>query len=112
MNNITRFLYVTFSLVLTPLAAAAEGGLEASPAPERKELFTLAPGSPIRVGDAPGSIVLGDVNQDGKPDLVVASSRGITVLLGQGGGQFQVARSSPIHVPKWPSEMLLRDFTG
>src|ERR1041385_4495585 len=112
MNNITRFSYVALVLGLTSHVAAADGGLEASPALEPKRLFALAPGSPIRVGGARGSIVFGDVNQDGKPDLVVASSQGITVLLGQGGGQFQIARSSPIHVPKWPSEMVLRDFNG
>ena len=112
VHNTIGLLAMAISLVSKPCLAAATGGLESGPTPERKKLFALAPGSPIRVGRAPGSIALGDVNQDAKPDLVVASASGITVLLGKGDGKFQIARSSPIHVPRWPSEMVLRDFNG
>ena len=47
--------------------------------------------SMIAVAGGPGNVALGDVNQDGKPDLVVASGRdrSITVLLGQGDGRFR-----------------------
>src|SRR5262245_46185885 len=79
---------------------------------QQRPMFLPAPDSPISVGDGPGSIALADVNQDGKADLVVASARGLTVLLGQGDGRFHIPPGSPIHVPKWPSEMLLRDFNG
>ena len=36
-------------------------------------MFVPAPGSPITVGGAPGSIVVGDVNGDGVLDLAVGN---------------------------------------
>src|SRR5262249_7956573 len=77
-RSVSLSLVVLF-FVIAFLATAA-GSLEGGRAPERKGLFAAAPGSPIQVGGMPGSIVRSDVNQDGKPDLVVASSPGITVL--------------------------------
>jgi uncharacterized protein (TIGR03437 family) len=38
---------------------------------------------------APSGLVAGDLNNDGIPDLVVATPSGIAVLIGQGGGGFQ-----------------------
>ena len=55
-----------------------------------------APGSPIAVAGSPGNIALGELDQDGKLDLVVASGRGITVLLGGGDGRFRVTPGSPV----------------
>ncbi len=51
-------------------------------------------------GPAPGAVAIDDVNNDGKLDLVVASSQagltnGIAVLLGNGDGTFQAAVASP-----------------
>ncbi len=79
-----------------------------------RPLFAPAPGSPLAVAAGPGNVALGDVNQDGKPDLVVASGkeRSITVLLGQGDGRFRAARGGPIKVPDHPSEMVLGDLNG
>jgi len=96
-------------LFTTALGLFFSADMQAQP---QRGLFAPAPDSPISVGDAPGSVALGDVNQDGKLDLVVASARGLTVLLGQGDGRFRLAPGGPIHVPKWPSELLLRDFNG
>jgi hypothetical protein len=80
----------------------------------QKPIFAPAPGSPIAVAGGPGNIALGDVNRDGKPDLVVTSGRGrsITVLLGQGNGQFRAAPSGARAVPESPSEMVLGDFNS
>jgi len=57
---------------------ALVGAARAQPRIE-EPLFKPAPGSPIAVAGFPGNIALGDVNQDGKPDLVVASGPGFTV---------------------------------
>ena len=77
-------------------------------------LLAPAPGSPITVAGGPGNIVLGDVNEDGKPDLIVASgqSRAITVWLGRGNGQFRSGPKSPIRVPDSPGELALGDLNG
>jgi hypothetical protein len=40
------------------------------------------------------TVVTADVNQDGKPDLIIATSNFIWVLLGKGDGTFQAAVSS------------------
>jgi hypothetical protein len=71
-----------------------------------------APDSPIAFGEGPGSVALGDVNQDGKLDLVVAGGGGMTVLLGEGDGRFRVAPGSPIKLPEPCSEMVLGDLNG
>ena len=76
----------------------------------QQSFFTPAPGSPISVAGGPGNVVLGDVNNDKKPDLVVAcgKSRSITVLLGKGDGQF-AASAGPVTVPESPHEVALGD---
>ncbi len=82
-------------------------------APQAQQpLLAPAPDSPIAVAGAPGNVAVGEVNEDAKPDLVVASARGITVLLGQGDGRFRAAPGSPLEVPDRSTEMVLRDLTG
>jgi hypothetical protein len=52
--------------------------------------FVAAPQSPLRVGNYPASVAIGNLNNDGKPDLAVASFRAhnVSVLLGNGSGRF------------------------
>ena len=47
--------------------------------------FTAAAGSPISIGGQPIGVVAGDLNHDGKLDLVLANygSNNVAVLLGQ-----------------------------
>ena len=79
----------------------------------QKSLFTNAPGSPISIPDGPGNVVIGDVNNDKKLDLVVAcgKSRSITVLLGKGDGQFAPAAGKTT-VPDSPGEIALGDVNA
>jgi hypothetical protein len=59
--------------------------------------FAAAPGSPIRIGGAPGDLAVADLNGDGKPDLAVPAWQGtwrVAILLGEGTGSF--APGSPV----------------
>jgi hypothetical protein len=59
--------------------------------------FGPAPGSPVAVGPLPYSVASTDVNADGHPDLVTANEGDATVsvLLGDGHGNFSAAAGSP-----------------
>jgi hypothetical protein len=47
--------------------------------------FIAAPGSPFRAGPGAYNLVIGDINKDGKPDVVASSFEGdaVTALLGR-----------------------------
>ena len=70
--------------------------------------------SPVlqRVGVAPSSIAAGDLNLDGKPDLVITDSGSASVIvkLGMGGGAFGPA--VPYSVNANPGPLLLLDING
>lgn len=78
----------------------------------QQPIFVPAPGSPIAVACGPGNVVVGDLNNDGKPDLGVAcgDARALTVLLGAGGAEFRL--SNPISVTDGPGDMVLGDVNG
>lgn len=68
----------------------------------------------IPVGGDPDAIAVADVNHDGAADIVVANpeSGTITVLLGNGKGQFQKAPGSPFPAGHLPSDIGIGDFNG
>ena len=76
----------------------------------QQSFFEPASGSPISVPGGAGNIVIADVNNDKKPDLVVAGAknRSITVLLGRGAGQFS-ATANATTVPHPPHEIAVGD---
>ena len=76
--------------------------------------FAHAAGSPITVGKVPYGVEIVDLNRDHKPDLAIANQFEdfISVLLGDGTGQFTPASSSPIHVGSGPSWLVAADFDG
>jgi len=99
-------------LFFTSCKSGSANGI-ATDTQEQQSLFTPALGSPISLADAPGNVVLGDMNNDKKLDLVVAceKSRSIIVLPGKGDGQF----ASPIStttVTDSPGEIALGDVNG
>ena len=77
--------------------------------------FTQAAGSPVPVGSsARESIVTGDFNNDGVPDLAVVNStdNSVSILLGQGNGQFVPAPGSPVATGSSPISAAVGDFNG
>jgi hypothetical protein len=101
--SVPTFLVVTF--LTSCHAGNANGNLQRS-------LFVPAAGSPIAVACGASNVVVGDLNNDRKPDLVVAceQTRTMTVLLGAGNGHFRA--SNPISVPDSPGNIVLGDING
>jgi len=87
---------------------------DASGSSAEQPLFKHAPGSPFAVAGDPGNVAIGDMNKDGKPDLIVTGgrSRSISVLLGQGDGRFRVVPNAALTAPESPGEMELGDVNG
>jgi hypothetical protein len=69
-----------------------------------KGAFKQAPGSPFPAGQECSDVAAGDLNGDGTPDLAIANHgiKTVTVLLGNGKGQFSLAPGSPFSVESNP----------
>ena len=99
-------------------SAAASGATSLidslSTAQSRNPLFAHAPSSPFAVEGGPQNIKSGDVNNDGKLDLITANEKGrsATLLVGDGKGGFRTASGSPIGLPYSPGEMALEDINS
>lgn len=78
--------------------------------------FSSAPGSPFACGKNPSDIVVADMNGDGTPDLVVANTQTpyITILLGNGRGEFRPSAHSPFATSSKPHPhgVAVGDFVG
>lgn len=79
-----------------------------------KGSFRPAPRSPFGVGREPYPLALGDVNGDGRLDIVTPNVGGasVSVLLGDGQGGFTAAAATPIVVAERPYFVALRDLDG
>jgi hypothetical protein len=79
----------------------------------QQPLFANAPGSPVTVACGPGNILIGDMNNDRKLDLLVtcARARSITVLEGKGNGQFGATLNTTT-LADAPGEIALGDVNG
>ena len=74
--------------------------------------FAQPPGSPITVGEVPYGVEIADFDGDDKQDLAVANQFDdfVSILLGNGTGQFAPAPVSPIVVGSGPSWLASADF--
>ena len=76
--------------------------------------FQPAAGSPFPAGHLPNDIAIGDMNNDGNVDLVVANHQSpyLRVFLGDGHGAFRLAPGSPVdvHSNPHPHSVAVADF--
>jgi hypothetical protein len=112
--TISRFGRVILLLAASPVLffiSCPSGNIPSNAA--QQTLFTNAPGSPVPVQGGPGNVLIGDMNNDRKLDLVVAcaNARSITVLEGKGNGQFGAALSNTT-LAEAPGDMALGDLNG
>lgn len=78
-----------------------------------KGMFEETPNSPIDIGRRGWRIRLGDVNGDGKTDLVTdTAGNSVVVLLGDGEGGFKPAPGSPFATGQGPWGIALGDVDG
>jgi len=82
-------------------------GVPSAPSP-----IDLAPATEFPAGDGPASVVIGDIDGDGTPDIVTADERSVTLsaMLGALGGNFGPA--APIAVGSLPLAVNLGDLDG
>jgi len=68
----------------------------------------------VSVGHRPGPLAIADVNHDAKPDIVVANAgdNTVTVLLGDGAGNFAAAPGSPFACGENPNDIAVGDMNG
>ena len=84
---------------------------EASGNSSEQPIFKHAPGSPFAVAGGLGNVVIGDMNNDRKPDLVGTGEKpsSISVLAGTGDGRFGAALSTPLTTSEGPGDLVLGD---
>ena len=85
------------------LAALLLGGLGLS-----AQLSTPPGGLTLPVGG--GSVVIADLNKDGKPDIVTGGRDAVTVYLGSGDCVFAPTSESPLKVGASPTAIAIGDF--
>ncbi len=93
-------------LLLIPVVSAISGD-----APQRPPQFRQVA---ISVGQGPRWISVVDVNHDGNPDILVsnADTGTISVLLGDGNGQFIASPGSPFAAGHEPNDIAVADMNG
>ena len=111
ISRVARFTLL-LAVSSTSVFISCPSGNTPSSASEQS-LFANAQGSPVSVEGGPSNILIGDMNNDRKLDLVVASgrTRSITILEGKGNGQFGAALSNTT-LAEAPGDMAVGDLNG
>ncbi|MGH9533145.1 MAG: FG-GAP repeat domain-containing protein [Terriglobales bacterium] len=78
----------------------------------QQPMFAPAPGSPFTVAGSPGGLLLDDLDGNQTLDVVAASSSGLTVMLGDGRGNFRQAPGSPVVAGPSPHLVAAGDLNG
>ena len=112
MKNYRDYAVVSVATLLVMFFLSSCHAREANVGSPQRPIFAPAAGSPIAVTCGASNVVVGDLNNDGKPDLIVAcgQTRALAVLIATGGGVFRA--SSPIPLPDPPGDMVLGDVNG
>src|SRR5277367_3431626 len=73
---------------------------------------SFGPQQTFGTGDAPRFVAVGDLNGDGKQDLVVANkySQSVSILLGNGNGTFQAQQT--LAAGNEPASVAVAELTG
>ena len=80
-------------------------------APQTTLSFVDASNSPLQI-QAASYLAVADFNQDGKPDLAVAKSFNLEMLLSNGDGTFHVGPGSPFAMPSPPYDDFASPYAG
>lgn len=109
--NVSRWILL-LAVSWTSLFISCPSGNAPSNA-SQQSLFTNAPGSPMAMQGGPENVLIGNMNNDRKLDLVVAcaQARTITVIEGKGDGQFGAVLSNTT-LAQAPGELALGDLNG
>ncbi len=115
----------TFATNLLPSGARAltaryDGDSTYGPVPSSARIQTVnavsangaLPSTSYKVGSNPFTVVVADVNNDGKPDILTSNYSDISVLLGNGNGTFQAAMSVAAHTTYSPFGLAVGDMNG
>ena len=112
MKNHRAYAVASVATLLVMFFFSSCSAREANVGSQQRQIFAPAPGSPIAVACGASNVVAGDLNKDGKPDLIVTcgQARALTVLLNAGGGNFRASNQIPL--PDGPGDIALGDLNG
>ena len=102
MRALPRLALLPFALALACAAMRAH----------EEPLFAPAPGSPFALPGASEAVLPGDLDRDGKMDLVAVCSepRSVRVLRGDGTGRFAPGEAVALDFPAPPTDLVLADL--